>query len=383
MYQAIRNPTSHQNTARILKEIKAKIMRLHGINKRGILMGAVEKDMLPGEEITIHQYMKSRKRRLARTVSHLTDEHGSLQTDQAEIQLIFTDHLIKKYSSRKIDVHCMHHLFNSGLSAVPLEANSALDEPVDMEEMCAAVKKGKEKKSSGCEGICAEFFTKTLDVTKQEMVEVVNYMYTDGEVTDAQKYGIIVCMPKKTHPVEFADYRTLKLSNANYKLLTRVIAHRLRPWMDDLLHPTKDCGRRGQTIFDAVASVRDIVAYSEVTKVPMCLLTIDCKEAFDRISHEYLFVVLTAYGFSERFRNRLQKICGNATSTLHMNGYRSRKIRIDSSVRQGCPLSMTLFTLCINPLIVALDKKLAGVRMGKSSTKSKVLAYADDNHTAN
>jgi hypothetical protein len=81
MYQAIRNPTNHQNTARKLKEMKAKIMTLHIINKGGILMDTVEKDRLPGEEVTLHQYIKSRKRRLPRTVSHVTDEHGSFQTD--------------------------------------------------------------------------------------------------------------------------------------------------------------------------------------------------------------------------------------------------------------------------------------------------------------
>jgi hypothetical protein len=39
---------------------------------------------------------------------------------------------------------------------------------------------------------------------------------------------------------------------------------------------------------------------------------------------------------------------------------------------------MTLFTLCINPLLFAFDKKVGGVRIGKSSTKTSVLAYADD-----
>jgi hypothetical protein len=112
--------------------------------------------------------------------------------------------------------------------------------------------------------------------------------------------------------------------------------------------------------------------------MPMCTLTIDFKEAFDRISHEYLFGALKAYGFSKRFMDRLKRIYRNATSTLHMNGYRSRKIRIDSSMRQGCPLSMTLFTLYINLLLVALDKKLAGVRISTSGTKTTVLAYADD-----
>jgi hypothetical protein len=76
---------------------------------------------------------------MARTVSQVTDEHGALQTDQAEILCIFTDHLVKKYGRRKADVKCMHHLLEGELSTVPLEVNLALDEPVEMEEVCAAV----------------------------------------------------------------------------------------------------------------------------------------------------------------------------------------------------------------------------------------------------
>jgi hypothetical protein len=134
--------------------------------------------------------------------------------------------------------------------------------------------------------------------------------------------------------------------------------------MCDTLHPKKYCGRQGQTIFEAVAAVCDIIADVEVAKAPLCVLTIDFKEAFDRISHEYLFGVLKAYGFSERFRTRLQRIYANAISTLQMNGYRSRQIQIRSSVRHGCSLSMTLFALCINHLLLTLDKKLTGIRTG-------------------
>jgi hypothetical protein len=169
------------------------------------------------------------------------------------------------------------------------------------------------------------------------MVEVINHMYMEGEVSDVQKQEIIVCVRKKMHPIGVEDYRTLTLLNTDYRLLTRVIAQRLGPWMGDLLYANQYCGKRGQTIFDAVAAVRYIIAYAEVTKMPMCVLTVDFKEAFDRIYHEYLFGALKASGFSEHFMNKLKRIYENATSTLHMNGYRSRKIRIDNSVRQGCP----------------------------------------------
>jgi hypothetical protein len=96
IYQAIRNQSQQENTAIILRKMKAKILRLRSMHQIGVLMDTADKDKIPGEAVTIHQYIKSRKRRMARTVTHVTDEHGSLTTDQADIMRIFTDHMTRK-----------------------------------------------------------------------------------------------------------------------------------------------------------------------------------------------------------------------------------------------------------------------------------------------
>ena len=99
----------------------------------------------------------------------------------------------------------------------------------------------------------------------------------------------------------------------------------------------------------------DIVAYTEVYKESLCLLATDFKEAFDRISHSCLYTILREFGFSEEFCKRIQGLYANVTSTLNINVNRSQPIPIQSSVRQGCPLSMSLFVLCLNPLLNALE----------------------------
>jgi len=48
-----------------------------------------------------------------------------------------------------------------------------------------------------------------------------------------------------------------------------------------------------------VAAIQDAVAYAEVSNTPLCVLSIDFKEAFDNISHTYLFELLREYGFDE------------------------------------------------------------------------------------
>ena len=47
-------------------------------------------------------------------------------------------------------------------------------------------------------------------------------------------------------------------------------------------------------------------------------------------------------------------------------------------MREVCPMSTSLFVLCLNPQFCALEKKLTGIKIGKRGTKTTVIAYADD-----
>ena len=145
-------------------------------------------------------------------------------------------------------------------------------------------------------------------MTKYDILEVMNNMYRDGIISDQQNHGILVCLPKKPDPTRIEDYRPLTLMNTEYKLFTRIIANRLRPWLAGILQPSQHCGPPGNTVFDAVATARDAVAYVEATEILLCVLTIDFKEAFDKISHSYLYALFRQYGFSDRFQQRVRII---------------------------------------------------------------------------
>jgi len=73
----------------------------------------------------------------------------------------------------------------------------------------------------------------------------------------------MVCVPKRTNPCAMPDYRPITLLNADYKLLTRIIAHRLQQWLTKALHPSQYCGMRGRTMLDALTTVRDAIANAQ------------------------------------------------------------------------------------------------------------------------
>jgi hypothetical protein len=210
------------------------------------------------------------------------------------------------------------------------------------------------------------------------MLEIFTQMLVEQKLTEFQKRGVIVCIPKSDKAVAPNDYRPITLLNSDYKILARIVEGRIRPAPVEVLHASQHCGVPGKSIFDAVATVRDAVVYAEMANAPLCVLSLDLKEAFDKISHKYLFTILQSYGFSDALLRCIENMYTNATSMVHINGHISGPIPVQSSIRQGCPLSMALFALCLNPLLYQLDQTLNGFRIHQRQWQSAVIAYADD-----
>ena len=47
-------------------------------------------------------------------------------------------------------------------------------------------------------------------------------------------------------------------------------------------------------------------------------------------------------------------------------------------MRQGCPLNMLIFALCINPILINVDQKIQELQLGSRGFIATVVAYADD-----
>jgi hypothetical protein len=138
--------------------------------------------------------------------------------------------------------------------------------------------------------------------------------------------------PKKPPTNEGRRLSTSDTAECNLKLLSRIIANRIRPWLATLLHTSQHCGIQGHNICVAIAGVREAIAYTECTRSSLCILSLDFKEAFDNISHDYLFQILEKYGFRLLFQQYIRGMYQNATSSIQINGHTTSKIAINCSV---------------------------------------------------
>ena len=124
--------------------------------------------------------------------------------------------------------------------------------------------------------------------------------------------------------------------------------------------------------------MRDAIAYAEYSGSKLCIVSSEFKETFDNISHHCLFTLLQTYGFRTQIRRYIQDMYTNVTSSVKINGQTSSPIPFKCAIRQGCPLSMQLFAICLDPLLTNLANVMTRVHKGRPTNKTSVLAYEDD-----
>lgn len=138
------------------------------------------------------------------------------------------------------------------------------------------------------------------------------------------------------------------------------------------------CGVPDRTISDAIAVVRDTIAHAHFKIKPFCTLSLDYEAVFNEISHQHLFRLLKAHGYSVDLLRVLNAMCDGTLSSTQVNGFRSRPFPVRGSIRQGCTMSMILFTLALNPLLFMLDRHPEGIQCDNRTQRVTLLVHADN-----
>ncbi|XP_075074764.1 uncharacterized protein LOC142162321 [Nicotiana tabacum] len=142
---------------------------------------------------------------------------------------------------------------------------------------------------------------------------------------------------------------------------------------------------KGKNIVENILLTQEIVTDIRLrTKAgPNVILKLDMTKAYDRISWLFLTKVLRKMGFTERLIGVVFGLVSNNWYSILINGQAHGFFKSSRGIKQGDPVSPTLFILAAEALsrgLNALHTNLyfCGFGMPKWSPKINHLAYADD-----
>ena len=254
-----------------------------------------------------------------------------------------------------------------------------LGKEISVTEIGATLRKMKNNKSPGIDGITAEFLKVFWGKLKFFITNGINNCYVKGVLSTSMRQSMIICLPKGDKDRKFVkNWRPISLLTVIYKLASGSIANRLKPILRHIISEPQ-CGFvPGRSIGDCTRLIYDLMFYLEKHKLPGLLMQIDFEKAFDSVSWDFLYTVLESFGFDCKFINWIKLFNTDIKAYILQCGFLSDPITIGRGCRQGDPISAYLFLLVAEVLccLIRKSKDVSGISIGNVTLK--LTQFADD-----
>lgn len=140
------------------------------------------------------------------------------------------------------------------------QAKELLDARPTADEMERALKQLNSKKCPGTDGLPPEFYQQFWNFLSPYLLRSYQHSFQEGLLSVEQRRGVVTLIPKgEVDRHLISNWRPMTLLNTDYKILTKMMALRLQPHLDDLVHFNQTGFLKGRFIGDNVRSIEDAI----------------------------------------------------------------------------------------------------------------------------
>ena len=116
----------------------------------------------------------------------------------------------------------------------------------------------------------------------------------------------LALIPKEHNPTYIKKFRPISLCNASYKIFSKVLSMRLKQIIPHLISPNQGGFISGKQISDNILLVQEAIHSSNKRGEPGMAIKLDLANAFDRLRHAFIILVIKKFGFPDAFIKQVQ-----------------------------------------------------------------------------
>ena len=133
----------------------------------------------------------------------------------------------------------------------------------------------------------------------------------------------IVLIPKVKDPEKMFDFRQISLCNVIYKIISKVLANRLKPVLPRIISPTQSAFVLGRLITNNVLVAYEMLhtmhARKKGKKGSMAL-KLDISKAYNLVKWQFLQGIMEKIGFPTQWIERVMGCVTTASFSILVNG---------------------------------------------------------------
>lgn len=249
---------------------------------------------------------------------------------------------------------------------------------IKKEELIEWLKKLKKAKAPGEDGIQNEAWKHMSIEIGEEYWKLINRIWRGEGIPEDWKKGMISPIFKNGDRREVKNYRGITLIDTAYKIYANILNEKLGKEVEDKLKDTQFGFRKGRGTMDAIYLINCVVNRELSRKRgKIFAFFADLKAAFDKVLRGQLEETMKKIEIENNLRRRIMEIYKETFNVVKIGEKCSEGFWTRRGLRQGCPLSPTLFNIYIMDLEEEMKRgQVGGIVVGKE--KFWTIMYADD-----
>ena len=212
-------------------------------------------------------------------------------------------------------------------------------------------------KSPGPDGYSVEFIRASWDIVGVDIINAVREFFKNGRLLKDMNTTAIALIPKKSEACSLGDYRPISCCNIIYKLISKIIANRLKPILSKCVSPNQAAFLKGRSLGENFLLASELIKdYNKSSCLKSAMLKVDIRKAFDTVCWDFVIKVLEAQQFPPMFVAWISECISSPRFSVAINGELAGFFQGKKGLRQGDSISPYLFIMLMEVLSLLLNK---------------------------
>ena len=178
-------------------------------------------------------------------------------------------------------------------------------------------------KSHGPDGMSPIFYQKYWDIVGVSVSNCVLQALNTGVMPRDINNTYICLIPKIKNPQKITNYRPISLCNVIYKLISKVLANRLKKILHEVINEAQSAFVPGRHITDNVVvafKTMHTIGKRKKGKEGLMAIKLDMSKAYDRVEWGYLEIMMRKLGFGEKWISLVMMCVTTVSYEVLING---------------------------------------------------------------
>jgi hypothetical protein len=188
-----------------------------------------------------HKQAEARKQ--FKTVTEIQVQNQTI-TDPERIKVAATKAFEELYTeTQRTDIDPKEYPLSLIPKLIKEDINNSLTKEVTQHEIKEALDQMNPDKAPGSDGFTARFYQQSWDIIKLDLMKLIQKSQTCSKLGGGRNLAFLSLIPKEKGEISFDRFWPISLYNKSYKMLTKIIANRIKTILPIIIPENQDSSK--------------------------------------------------------------------------------------------------------------------------------------------